>query len=58
MGIAMLAERDLSVEDAVNARFASINEGFINSHNEPAMTTPTVVAVQTLVVGSTICLIC
>ena len=58
MGFAMLAEIDLSVEDAVNARFTAVNEGFINAHNEPAMTTPTVVIAQTLVVGSTICLIC
>lgn len=45
-------------EEIVNERFASIENGFINSHNEPAMTTPTVIAVQTVVSGSTICLIC
>ena len=54
---ATVASRD-AFEEIVNERFASIENGFINSHNEPAMTTPTVIAVQTVVVGSTICLIC
>ncbi|MDQ0103118.1 hypothetical protein J2T10_002775 [Paenarthrobacter nicotinovorans] len=47
-----------SVEDSVNARFSSVDQGFINAHNEPAMTTPSAIVTQTLVVGSTICLIC
>jgi hypothetical protein len=58
MTTATLAPHDATIEDAVNECFASIEDGFINSHNEPAMTTPTVIAVQTVVVGSTICLIC
>lgn len=58
MAIAGLHERSAAVEDVVNARFSGIDEGFVNAQNEPAMTTPTVIALQTVVVGSTVCLIC
>lgn len=47
-----------SVEDSVNAMFSNIDQGFVNAHNEPAMTTPSAIVTQTLVVGSTICLVC
>jgi hypothetical protein len=49
-----------ALEDAVNDAFCDVEPGFVNAHNEPAMTTPAVaiVSVQTLVVGSTVCLIC
>jgi hypothetical protein len=48
-----------TIADSVNAVFAGIEEGFVNRHNEPAMTTPTVLALtEVVVVGSTICLIC
>lgn len=48
-----------SIADSVNAVFAGIGEGFVNRHNEPAMTTPTVTTVcELVVIGSTICLIC
>jgi hypothetical protein len=48
------------IADAVNEIFHSVEEeGFINRHNEPAMTTPTTVGIaEVVVVGSTICLIC
>ncbi|MER8100425.1 MULTISPECIES: cypemycin family RiPP [unclassified Kitasatospora] len=47
------------VTDAVNASFAEAQEGFVNAHNAPAMTTPTIVAIcEVVVTGSTICLGC
>lgn len=47
------------VTDVVNASFAEAQEGFVNTHNAPAMTTPTVAAAAEVVItGSTICLGC
>ena len=51
---------DSSIAQAVNEVFADAQAGFVNRHNEPAMTTPAIVyeAAVTVVAGSTICLIC
>lgn len=60
MKSALLAGPTRSVVDVVNDQFPDVDAGFVNTHNEPVLTTPAValVGVQTLVVGSTICLIC
>jgi len=56
------ATRDQYITAVVNELFQDVPEGFINSHNEPAMTTPTVTltpgAAEVVITGSTICLSC
>lgn len=51
-----------SIMQAVNEAFAEVDEGFVHDYDQPAMTTPAAAAAihmaQTLVVGSTICLVC
>ena len=57
---ATLLAPDVSVAHAVNEVFGDVEAGFVNRHNEPAMTTPAVAyeAAVMVVAGSTICLIC
>lgn len=52
----------LEVQNFVNATMGSAEAGFHADGSIPAMTTPTVIftptAVQYIIVGSTICLVC
>ncbi|MBX9717807.1 MAG: cypemycin family RiPP [Microbacteriaceae bacterium] len=48
-----------SIEDAVNEIFCNVKPGFMESTNDPVMTTPALVpAAVVTVIGSTLCLVC